>query len=75
MSDRLKKYEAWLDHNIQEIHFELEDIHPATWAKSAHVQNLLRELDLAVTSLSMVSVFLASEKVLQDAMGQGVSGS
>ena len=75
MSDRLHAFEAWLEHNIQQIQFELEDIHPATWSKSAHVQKLLHELDLAVSALNLLSVFVGTEKVLQDAGAHGVSGS
>lgn len=75
MTDRLHAYESWLIANAQEIEFELADIHPATWTKSGHVQNLLHELDLAVTSLKMVSAFLAAEKALQEASAHGVSGS
>lgn len=75
MSDRLHAYESWLIASAQEIEFELEDIHPATWSKSAHVKNLLVELDLAVNSLKMVNAFLAAEKALQDASSHGVSGS
>lgn len=75
MSDRLDEYRESLVGRVEDIEFELMEIHVATWSKSGHVQSLLRELDLVVSALRSVESFLAAERVLSDASASGVSGS
>lgn len=75
MPDRLDAYRESLHSRMEDIEFELMEIHVATWSKSGHVQSLLRELDQVVGALRSVELFLAAEKVLADTSAHGVSGS
>ena len=74
MADRLDAYRESLVGRVEDIDFELMEIHVATWSKSGHVQSLLRELDQLVQALRSVESFLAAERVLAETSA-GVSGS